>query len=689
LKELVGVFDETTLNQEAVNRGYADTANEVDRTTRALVALQILQEEGIVVGDELARIQESITGQYLGNRNAVETLKASIGERLLPTTIRLQEVFIGFLDFLDKAIQGLQLFWAALVAADGTAKGFVSTMREFGGIFQALMNPLEFASALVDQFGQSFIDTLSEINPELLGQAADGIDDVGQAARDAAPDLEELAEAFKEAFSDIRELVIDLSQDIAKENRKYLQDLIEDTQKYLFDLQQLYEKLQFDIAKVNRTFNDKIADAQDDYRDKELEAEEDFQEKMRRLRENFLFNLEDALRERDARQILRLIRQFNLRKTQLERENNIEKEQRKRDFEDQIEDIKRQRAIRLRELQIEYEFRRRQMAAEFEFEKRLRLQDHLQRIEEQKQQTRERFAELLRGLQDSGDLTAKEAEILAEVFDEFFGPGGSVPASIDNIISKLEELKTTALTAINEFNNLEGPQIPDAIKTQEGLTFDVNEGKIKSQAKNVTKAFDDELGEDGEVIGIFEYLIGKIKNYVQKDIPDSLSDKEGILGLAAKGVVTVLNMFFGPDGEVEGVFGYLVGIIDSAVKAVITLIQRLRNAIAGLSNIGITSAPNAPTNPTAGPFAKGGTLYADKATTVTFGEAGPEVAQFTPLNRGNTNIGDMLGDSGFTPSRNDSLELLVRMQDGLVAEIVDSTLDQAANVVINVERALL
>ena len=60
------------------------------------------------------------------------------------------------------------------------------------------------------------------------------------------------------------------------------------------------------------------------------------------------------------------------------------------------------------------------------------------------------------------------------------------------------------------------------------------------------------------------------------------------------------------------------------------------------------------------------------------------MATFTPLSK---TMGKIPSGLSKDSSRSDKVELLVRMEEGLVAEIVDATLDQTATVVLNVERS--
>ena len=70
-----------------------------------------------------------------------------------------------------------------------------------------------------------------------------------------------------------------------------------------------------------------------------------------------MFDLEDALRERDARQVLRLIRRFNLEKDRLNREKNQEAEERRTSHRDELRDLDAQRRERIRILNEELAFR--------------------------------------------------------------------------------------------------------------------------------------------------------------------------------------------------------------------------------------------------------------------------------------------------------------------------------------------
>jgi hypothetical protein len=118
---------------------------------------------------------------------------------------------------------------------------------------------------------------------------------------------------------------------------------------------------------------------------------------------------------------------------------------------------------------------------------------------------------------------------------------------------------------------------------------------------------------------------------------------------------------------------------------------------------GFTSSGYGATNPTAGigsggynpydirsiyqkmgipGFADGGTLIARKPTLALFGEKSPEIASFTPINRVNGNGG--LSGAGSTGG---SLDLRISISEGLIADIVEASLENVAAHVEHIRRS--
>lgn len=153
----------------------------------------------------------------------------------------------------------------------------------------------------------------------------------------AAPAIDEEAQKMKEALDklneDILQAEIKLKQD--------MQDVAIDLGRKMVDITLEYEtkraELAIDyankIADIERDYARKIEDiniaqqeSQEQARVDALQREREFQEKMLQLKEEFLMDLDDALHSRDARQILKLIKRYNLDKKQAEREHELEEQ---------------------------------------------------------------------------------------------------------------------------------------------------------------------------------------------------------------------------------------------------------------------------------------------------------------------------------------------------------------------------
>ena len=89
----------------------------------------------------------------------------------------------------------------------------------------------------------------------------------------------------------------------------------------------------------------------------------------------------------------------------------------------------------------------------------------------------------------------------------------------------------------------------------------------------------------------------------------------------------------------------------------------------------------------AGPQAEGGTIIARKPTVAIFGEAGPEMAEFTPLNKLGTDAPRITPTDAGQATRSGKLRLEMLLSPDLEARIIDDTLGEIADVNFTIERA--
>lgn len=381
----------------------------------------------------------------------------------------------------------------------------------------------------------------------------------GSGTPDVAADAEKQKAAlskFEEDIANIMQDARDKRLDIERDYQRKLQDIARDYANKLIDIARETAEKREDalrnynerVEDINRDASNRIEEAQEEARQREIDREREYQNRLRELREKFLFDLEDALHARDARQVLRLIRQYNLDKKNLEERRKLEQNESKENLRRKLEDIERDRKLKLEAARREYEDRLNEIAIgeqraldEAGLWRRRQLEDarlwHQRQLEEQRNYLQRKLRDLAAALAQELQLTSAQAQAMA------------------NILSSV-----------------------------------------------------------------------------------------------GTGASSVLSGFTQTGGAVSG-SGAFASFADTF------------NTLTGGHGYGL---------------AEGGTVIARKPTLALFGEKGAEAANFTPLNRVGKNVGKVFGDTAGINGANGSLALKLTLSDGLVAEIVETSLENVA-----------
>jgi len=466
LREMGIAISVAEIQQEALRMGVEESYQSMTLQERAAAALNVILRNLAPISEDASKFQTTLAGSLEQTTEEMGEQATHIGSRLLPiwdAFLRgvlwlLNKFKEEFDDFIRNQIDGTANLYGFLIgmAAAFTAaiNGNILSLEELKIAIQDAQDQMrEFLDErFFPEPGQTFDDMPIPLPDP--GDVADQAEEINDIVEELYEDLNQLQLRYQQ---DLRDIGIDLQRDLAEIERRgadkreqiwqdyyrKLEEIAIRTQQKIADAQRRYQD---DLEKLQRDTADKIEDAQEDFREDEIKAEQDFQEKMRRLRDEFLFDLEDALRERDALQVLRLIRRFNMEREALEREREQEKEDRERRLEDEIADIQEDRARREEELRIELENRLRDIQInaqrEREAEKRSldrRLQDLRENLAQQRRerqiQAQQQIADLTRELQDRLELLAQglvdEYNITVEMLDAImaeyqyrFGAGG-------------------------------------------------------------------------------------------------------------------------------------------------------------------------------------------------------------------------------------------------------------------------
>ena len=587
LQRLGVSINRINIAEKAASLGYADSYMALTELERSEATRILILEKTAKYQGDLNEYQKTYPGLIDASNASLKDLSVTLGGALLPLwALFMQGITIvadGWTLLFGKILPvGLAMFtrtfmYTANIIGQGweiiTGK---RAMKDFNPE-EASMKAAKAAKTVLDYMEGEFFK---------LKEAALG----GSGIKEFT---DEQLDAYEKVFREILDLDVEY-----KDKQKELEvgfglDMREITQEYLDNMKKIWEDYQKEIININQDKDDDLAkddrklaqdiedlnrdaktqeqDAARKYHEQELKAERDYQEKLRKLREEFLFDLEDALRERDALQVLRLIRRYKLDVEQTKRGEDEAAKVRQENYRNELADIRRQREEKLRELQIEHERR----TQEIELQRQKELEEAKVKYEEQKLEEEKAVAEAF---------TARQTKYAEDV----------------------QALKDWLQTRLNE--------IVAGFQTMEGVTAEM-----------------------------------------------------------VNGIASVLNSVFGSGGVADLTFQNLNNMVNNAVANVLAReaeIQAALKRINDASNAILTgtgaTTPNEPYYPPSEPhYAAGGSVIATKPTRAIFGDAGPELAEFTPLGKGR------LGKGGTA-----TIELL--LSPDLEARMVDNTLGEVA-----------
>jgi hypothetical protein len=449
-----------TISERALAAGYTETYNALDPTIRATLTLAEIVENLAALEEDAGHIANVAAGQQRGLASAWEDFTLLLGQNALPT---IEKVLVAMTKMVEKATSWLELLAeidektgrTTFTAGAGRRVPFLpeveSDLEDLDQSFKDLQNTILKGMEFTPEEFQEIIDATKKL--------ADGVEEIEEESAEKRIDI---MEDWARDTADIREKhndrMVDLAQDLAdkladidlKEQRKVADEISNNA---------------FRVAEAIRQAAFRREDAERKYRERELRSERKFQEKLRQLRENFLLNLEDAVRERDARQIIRLTRQYNLRRTQMIREEKLGEDERKDAFKEELRQIEFQKQERLRQLAIEHQRRLEDIALQAQREReqadidfKRREADEIARHEEErtkrkdrrdeqltdlKDAAQDRYDTLLEALQKEFDLTENQLTGVSQLYADTYGLNGSIDKALINYQQRL--LQTEAL----------------------------------------------------------------------------------------------------------------------------------------------------------------------------------------------------------------------------------------------------
>ena len=511
------------VKEEAVNIGlvknakaYDDLNAKAQERINVLTILSILEKDTAEEAKNIPSFLQSASGLIGTAKAEFQDLLTSLGQKFAPV---LKEILKGIISFLERINQSLvenEDAWNSVVALLVLVSKFVFVLIDgflnlsvaigkagkklfeilgalplVGGLIKKLFPNVEYADtptgAKKSEVDQSDKQASEEKNAKAIADSQKKIQDALKDSDDKKLDIER----------DYQRKLYDINRDF---NYK-LEDIARNTAQKQEDALRNYNQK---VEDINRTADQKIAEAEQEEQKKQLDREAQFQQRLKELREKFLFDLEDALRERDARQVLKLIRQYNMDKKNLEDRHKLEQQQAKKDLTSKLADIERERQLKLEAAKREYDDKLKEIAigearerAEANLWLKRQLEDarlwHQRQLEEQRQYLQRKLRDIADALKAEYNMTAAGAQAMTNL----------MAATLSAQASLLQAFSSGLMTPINANGAITGGSLsagntfPSYSSTFSSLTSGQGYGLAEGGTLLATRPTKAIFGENG------------------------------------------------------------------------------------------------------------------------------------------------------------------------------------------------
>lgn len=445
--------DAAIIRQEAVTSGIVESAEAYDALTaeqkqqvEVLALINILYENA----NENLASQEGYLTTVAGKQALLnkewETFTTEVGLLGSPA-------IKSGLDFMIWAIQQL------IVLINYAKLGYMGFMGVAVGGFFALRGLLDgnvkSLSEFVQLWNQAAAESIRALNDFMtpdIGEDTPTSETEPQSS--LAQDQEDLQKALEKMNDEILEAQLKLAQDMEDAQIDLGRKLVDITTEYARKRADAEREYSNRVADINASYRNRLADieasqqeANQKARNDELEREAKFQEQMRQLKEQFLMDLEDALHARDARQVLRLIKQYNLEKEQAEREHALEKENAEREQEErnakfarERADAERERRAKLAEAQREYLDKLAKLRADEEAERAAAELAYQRKMEDLEREMQNRLEIVAANLVAEFNLTKEGLDAILALYQKYYSEISGIYAAMNAMLAGQQNL---------------------------------------------------------------------------------------------------------------------------------------------------------------------------------------------------------------------------------------------------------
>lgn len=503
------VMNELTKNQSALALGITKETSAWTENERAIVGLHAILRQTNQLTADLELALSSAANQIRAADADVKNASDTLGKAFTPAVAEAKRVWADFKVTLLTDIAGVS---GPILDFIGLARKWLLVLSNIplnlAGIARIISTgKLLSATELEAEFAK--IDAATKRMKVGSDEAADATQSLGAAA--ASVDLSELRDGLADAtvaamdyaarLSEIRQDAADRDIETANKYWQKLEDLAREHGAKLANLDADYADSRADAladagrsyADIEQDYRDSVADEQDEFNRSEARAAEDHQKDMRRLLSDYLGDLGDAIRRRDARAVIDLTKRY-LKERKERGEDYAEQRKRAReDFDLRMADLAKQMdkqrkateealARQLASLEKAWAKRRDEENERYEEQKTdaynaatEALKATETRLKEQEQALEDSFAERVRDFVrqavEEGRLTEDQGKKVLRALLEYYGlPNGKTTKVIDEFLEYFRQRAKIEIVVETILNPAESV-FPEAELCPEGYTY--------------------------------------------------------------------------------------------------------------------------------------------------------------------------------------------------------------------------
>lgn len=431
-RNLGGTINDALFEQTAYALGIEKTIEEMSEAEKQTVRYQIVMDQLNSVVEDAAAGNETLAQRMQAVNDEMEVAQTKLGTVFAPVILFMKEVGIAA---LNGFVSAFQLFATAVIfnvgfviaGLSGMAMAFVTLMNQIksGSVdFEVVMQV--YADTWESSFESIVISGMEKITDSYVELGDVSEEEMGSLATDAESAGMRIQEAFEKVSAELDRIIQKWQEGIAKAQIKLARKVEDIWRNAARKRADMAADLARDLSDIERDANKKRADAIEESQKDEVELKKKHARELKDLEDKFMFDLQDALRERDARRVRDILARMNKEKKNLtddfkEKQKldkaNLKEELKAIDENEREKKRKRLEANRRALEDLRITINRRLADAQRGFERELiDLRTAMQR----------RLQILAEGLQAELGLTFDQLTALHKMLNEAYGPSGWV-----------------------------------------------------------------------------------------------------------------------------------------------------------------------------------------------------------------------------------------------------------------------